>query len=86
MSDIIHTTFDLFDVFLILFSGFFIGMFAGQSTTNASWRITGDAPRLYRTPHCSHGKFYYVVPEREFVNEYRHVNSTLPAHTCVDGE
>jgi len=54
---------------LIALAVFAAGVAVGSATEAASWRLRGDA--RHRTAVCSGGKFYCVMPESEFVNEWQ---------------
>lgn len=51
-----------------LLAGVFIGHVLGMAGEAKLWRGKGGDIPAYRTAMCSAGRFYYVVPEREFVD------------------
>ena len=46
----------------------FIGMIVGQHLANSAWLEHGKEDKRFRTAYHCRGEFYYVVPEREYVN------------------
>ena len=54
----------LFLAGLILFT---LGMFFGEHVERTDWCLTGGTSSKDRTPHHARGKFYYIIPEHEYV-------------------
>lgn len=58
-------------ILLALVVGVNLGGFLGCWITNLDWEVSArkDNPDS-RTAHCCCGRFYYVIPEKEFVREW----------------
>ena len=56
----------------MLAGAFGLGLLVGMDLMDRFlWSyVRSKSEREYRTPMHIHGKFYYVIPETEFVNEW----------------
>lgn len=60
-------------VAILLLFGFAAGLFIGRWLRDADWRL-GAHEGFNRTPFKSGEYFYYVVPEDDYVRNYRPAN------------
>ena len=49
-------------------AAFTLGHILGRWGEARLWRLKGESP--VRTAQCSAGRFYYIVPEREYVEKH----------------
>jgi hypothetical protein len=57
-------------LFLVVVFGPVAGAMLGMVAERKRWLLSGRKREHGRTPHQADGNFYYVIPEKEFCEEY----------------
>lgn len=62
--------------------GVFVGVLIGVRSERSAWLIRANS--WCRTAHHCNGKFYYIIPESEFVRDYVRRTNDDPETTQSD--